>query len=43
MLAAVMLSVVLLSFTAYFVLGQDKGERESLSGLSSPNAILEEV
>lgn len=43
MLAAVMLSVFLLSFTAYFVLGQDKGERESLSGLSSPNAILEEV
>lgn len=43
MLAAVMLSVVLLSFTAYFVLGQDKGERESLRGLSSPNAILEEV
>lgn len=43
MLAAVMLSVVLLSFTAYFVLGQDKGERESLSGLNSPNAILEEV
>lgn len=43
MLAAVMLSVVLLSFTAYFVLGQDKGERESLSGLNSPNAILVEL
>lgn len=38
-----MLSVVLLSFTAYFVLGQDKGERESLSGLNSPNAILVEL
>ena len=43
MLAAVMLSVVLLSFTAYFVLGQDKGERESLSGLNSPKAILVEL
>lgn len=42
-LAAVMLSVVLLSFTAYFVLGQDKGGRESLSGLNSPNAILVEL
>lgn len=51
-LAAVMLSVVLLGFSAYFVLGQDKGEMsswteqtdtESLKGINSRNAILEEL
>lgn len=49
MLAAAMLSVILISFTAFFVLGQGKGETvsrteqkdvENLNGLNSRNAVL---